>query len=379
MIPDEIKASAIDPFAYVRRKKSEGRKIVGYLMPDVPAEIVHAAGATPFLLSGGPTRTLAAEEHLQTYACSICRRSLAWALEGELDFLDGMVLPIVCDTSRTLAHIWRRNCNIPFFESLLVPRIRNCPEARDYLRNELVRFKKRLEDFLKAEISDDSLRQSISVYNENRRMMREFYDLREQNRLPLSNAEFYHVVRSSFVIAKENHNRLLRELLNSMDDGEERHSGKAERQARLYLSGKVAEPRDLFGHLDNCGYYIVGDDFWDGFTAFATDPAESDDPLDAMTNNYLSRVPFPVFLDPMRKRLRGVVEKVRELAVDGVLFLYPKYCEPLAFDYPEIRNSLQNEGIPSHLIELELDQGLTNDVREHLDTYGYMVKTMAKG
>lgn len=374
MISKEFEASAIDPFSYIRGKKVEGEKVVGYLLPDVPTEMVHAAGATSFLLTGGSTRTLGAGTRLQTYACSICRRSLAWAMEDELDFMDGMVLPITCDTTRTLAHIWRKNCKIPFFESLLVPRIRNGSDARGYLRNELIRFKKRLEGFLAVEISDESLRHSISIHNDNRRMLRGLYGLREQNRLPVSNVEFHDVVRSSFIMPKEEHNRLLRELLSTTND-QKRGSGKEEKPIRLYLSGKVAEPRDVFAYLDSRGCSVVADDFWDGFAAVATEVGESDDPLDALVNYSLSRVPFSVFFDPMRKRIGTLVEKVKSLSVDGAVFLYPKYCEPLAFDYPEIRKSLQSEGIQSILIELEFDQGLTNELRRRLDTFSYMVES----
>ena len=33
-------------------KTKTGRKIVGYLLPDVPEEIIHAAGALPFAIEG---------------------------------------------------------------------------------------------------------------------------------------------------------------------------------------------------------------------------------------------------------------------------------------------------------------------------------------
>ncbi len=44
---------------------------------------------------------------------------------------------------------------------------------------------------------------------------------------------------------------------------------------------------------------------------------------------------------------------MKENHADGVIFLFLKFCDPHAFDYPYIKEMLDKEGIPSMLFEVE--------------------------
>ena len=43
----------------------------------------------------------------------------------------------------------------------------------------------------------------------------------------------------------------------------------------------------------------------------------------------------------------------KEKNADGVIFLYLKFCDPHAFDYPYMKEMLDNADIPSMLFEIE--------------------------
>ena len=47
------------------------------------------------------------------------------------------------------------------------------------------------------------------------------------------------------------------------------------------------------------------------------------------------------------------MEKVRQNQADGVIFLFLKFCDPHAFDYPYMKEMLEKQGVPSMLFEIE--------------------------
>ena len=53
------------------------------------------------------------------------------------------------------------------------------------------------------------------------------------------------------------------------------------------------------------------------------------------------------------RRGEYLVRQVKKSQADGVIFLYLKFCDPHAFDYPYIKSMLDEEGIPNLLLELE--------------------------
>jgi benzoyl-CoA reductase/2-hydroxyglutaryl-CoA dehydratase subunit BcrC/BadD/HgdB len=147
-----------DPGKEVREwKEKKGGKVVGFLLTDVPEELIHAAGFFPFGICGGTVRMDQVEAHLQFWSCSYVRNSLALALDGKLDFLDGLVIPHICDTTRMLMGIWKHVRPLPFMDSFRLPRQVGRPSAKQYVAGELTRIKERLNDFRGTEITDEEL------------------------------------------------------------------------------------------------------------------------------------------------------------------------------------------------------------------------------
>ena len=55
-------------------------KMIGFLLTDVPEELIHAAGFLPYGITGGHSRLSLADVHLQTWACSFYEVVLLWHL-----------------------------------------------------------------------------------------------------------------------------------------------------------------------------------------------------------------------------------------------------------------------------------------------------------
>ena len=98
-------------FAKAREWKEAvpGRKVIGYMPVYVPREIVHAAGMLPVGILGGGAdmEVIHGDAFYQSYICRIPRSTIEMAINGKLDFVDGMMFPSICDVIRNLSGIWK--------------------------------------------------------------------------------------------------------------------------------------------------------------------------------------------------------------------------------------------------------------------------------
>ena len=82
----------------LRRWKKRGGKVVGFFCTMVPEELFLAAGLLPFRMRAtGSTGTELADAYFTRLNCSFPRNCFNLALEGEFDFLDGLVGINSCD------------------------------------------------------------------------------------------------------------------------------------------------------------------------------------------------------------------------------------------------------------------------------------------
>ena len=88
-------------------KKESGKPVIGYLCCFAPPEIISAAGAIPYRITGRPgDSTAEADAYMEPYGCTYVRNILAQAVKGRLDFLDGLVISHSCDMVQRLYGIW---------------------------------------------------------------------------------------------------------------------------------------------------------------------------------------------------------------------------------------------------------------------------------
>ena len=77
---------------------------------------------------------------------------------------------------------------------------------------------------------------------------------------------------------------------------------------------------------------------------------EKKPPLKAITARYLERIICPAKHLQLKGRGENLIRMVKESKADGVVFLLLKFCDPHAFDYPYIKEMLEEENIPCMLL-----------------------------
>jgi benzoyl-CoA reductase subunit C len=93
------------------------------------------------------------------------------------------------------------------------------------------------------QITDDDLRNSIAVFNENRMLLRQLYDIKRQTPWLVAAEDAYALVALGGMIPREEHNALLAALLPEIRE----RAAKPEDRIRVVFEGGFCEqpPFDL--------------------------------------------------------------------------------------------------------------------------------------
>jgi bzd-type benzoyl-CoA reductase N subunit len=340
------------PEIYARKwKQKNNGRVVGYLCSYAPEELILAAGALGYRILGGGHTISRADAHLQSYSCSLVRGALEDALSGGLDFVDGMVFPHTCDSIQRLSDIWRMNASTGFHIDAVLPVCLNTNSARDYMMDVLRRFKADLEQHLKADIHEGNLRAAVETIDGIRAGMEKLYILRRDCPEQINGSDLHAIVRSSMVMDRreflEALNRLLADMATSISPPR-RSAAK-----RLLLSGGACTFPDIYDIIESAGGVVVWDDLCTGFRQWSGCTHIGNDLLASIADRYLRRSLCPAKHAGLTCRGDELVRMAKENRVAGVIFLFLKFCDPHAFDYPYLKQRLDAEGIPSLRIELE--------------------------
>src|SRR5512138_1493260 len=232
---------------------------LGHFPVYFPEEIAHAAGLLPVNVLGGGNRLEMkhADARMGSFVCSICRSTTELGLNGTLAGMTGFVTHPICDAAKHLAGIWARNLPDQLSQILYLPQNVNTPGAIRYIAAEYQRLRGDLERKTGRSVTDEALRRSIRIYNENRRLLRELYAVRRDEPWKVSCTESYLLTRARTRIPCEEHSALLGRALDAI----RRRSRPAQDKPRVVFVGGFCEqpPLEMLEAIDE-SCYIVDDD-----------------------------------------------------------------------------------------------------------------------
>jgi benzoyl-CoA reductase subunit C len=345
-------------------------KVVGCFPVYTPVELVHASGALPLgVFGGGKDIEIAhADSRFQSFICSIVKSTLELGLTGRLTAADAMVFSSICDPARNLASIFKRNFPSVAVEYLHLPQNLASPGAEEYLRAEYGRLLETLRGLTGHEATESDLERSLDLYNRARAATRELYRLRREAPERLSAAESYLLTRAGALMPVEDHLGFLGEALAALP----RREGRPKDRIRVVLEGSFCEqpPLELIERLEECGCYLVDDDFLLGRRFFRADVPRGDDPVRALARAYLELGVYSGTKHDLREpKAKHLIDKVREMRADAVVILAAKFCEPALFDYSLYRKALDEAGIPHLFLEFEEKTWVFDRLRTEVETF----------
>ena len=340
-----------DRHAYAKEwKEKTGGKVLGCLCTYVPEEILYAADVLPVRVLGSHEPQNVTEPHIFAMFCPFCRDVLAQGLQGRYDYLDGIMISQSCLHVRQAYTSWEMHIPQEFSYFLPMPHHVQNKHALEFTRGEFEKFKGKIEEWTGKTIGDADLEKGIEVVNRNRRLMKQVYETRKRDDVPMTGLEAMYMVVSGQMIHKEDHSRVTEAVLKEL---ETRSIGRGD-TTRLIMLGSENDDVEFIEMVEECEATIVQDDHCSGTRSFWDEVEDGGDPLTRIASRYVNRLPCPTKDWPARRRVDRILEFAREWNARGAIIIQQKFCDPHELDIPAIKKALEAEDIKVLFLELDV-------------------------
>ena len=358
------------------KAKAPGRKAIGYLPIYVPREIIHAAGMLPVGIFGGGDQleVIQGDAYYQSYICRIPRSTIELGLTGRLDCLDGMIFPSICDVIRNLSGMWQVMFKDKYVKYLDLPQNYDDATGGKFYVHEMQTLRNDLSSLGGKEITDEALRKSIAVYNENRKAVRDLYVYRAQKPWQAPTSEVYLVLRAGCVLPPEEHTLLIKQYLVEA----EKQKRPQRDNARVVMTGSFCEqpPLGLIKSIEMAGCYVVDDDFQLCQSMLLDDVSLQKDPLQALSEAFLHRSAQTSSKYDEKKEDKGkhLLRQVKTRGAEGVIFAAASFCDPALLERPMLLEILAKHKVPYTAFKYAENTGQMAPIREQTGTFADSIK-----
>ena len=370
---EKLKHIADNPREQLDNYIAQGKKAVGVWPYYAPEEIIYAGGLVPMGVWGGIGPIDKAKEYFPTFYYSLALRCLEMGLDGTLDGLSACMLTTLDDTLRPLS----QNYKVSVGRKIPMVFLNHAQHRKEefgkiYNAKLFESARKRLEEICDVKITDENLKKAFEVYNENRRLKREFIKLVGSHSQTVKASDRCYVLKAAYFMLKDEYNTLLKELNEKLKAlPEEENLGP-----RVVTSGIICDNPGLLEVLDDFNICVVADDVAHESRALKIDVDTSiEDPMYALADQFARMDEDPILYDPdIWKRPKYVVDLAIDNDADGCLLFMMNFNDTEEMEYPSLKQAFEKEAIP--LIKMGYDQQMTDfgQVKTQLETFREMVE-----
>ena len=357
----------------------QGKGIMGYLSALGPVEIITAAGLLPLRLKGDVSEPITkADAHMETIVCPFVRNVFDAVLKGTYQYLDGIVIPHLCDSTSRTYDTWAYNVQLPYSFFLNVPHASDQPSI-DFFKAVLGTFIKSLEQLTGKSITDQALAQSVKAHNRNRGMMRQLYALRQSNPPLISGVEMTRVLVAAMGMPVDESTQLVASVIDEVKVRAPKD--KSSDSARIMILGDQIDNTAIVEIVENTGAWVVMDDMSIGAKIYWLDADETKNPLDGIAERYLRKIKLPTtfvgagkaYQEGLEDRFGHIRGYVKDFSVNGaILFIY-KYCDPYGFEVPALKSYIEALGVPVLYLEDEYSTSTVGRLKTRIEAFLEMI------
>ena len=348
--------------------KKTGKKAVGCFPYYTPDEIIYAAGMLPVGLWGGQTKISLADRFLQSFCCSLMRENMELGLIGAYDFLSAIVIPTYCDTLKFVCENWKSAVPSSILIPIVYPQNRKIKPGMDYLVDELKRVQVELEKIIGKSITEADLLESIAVYEEYRRSMRQFTKLANQYPKTLNAKTRHFIIKAAYFSDKKQYTAMIEELMAEIiKSPKEDFNG-----LKVVITGILAEPEPLLDIFSDNNIFFAADDLAQESRQFRT-CTRSDGTALEMLAFRISDQNCSLLYDDSKSRGKLLIDLVKENDANGVVISMMKFCDPEEFDYPIYKKELEAAKIPTLYLEIEQQMDSVEQLRTRIQSFAEML------
>lgn len=332
-------------FVQVKKLKEQGVPVVGVYCTFMPEEIVLAADAVQISLCSTSDETIsAAEEDLPRNLCPLIKSSYGFGKTDKCPFFyfsDLVVGETTCDGKKKMYEYMEE------FKPLYLmnlPNARNSKAAFELWKDEIVRFKEKLETFLDVTITEDGIKEAIRLKNRERTARKKFYRLGKLNPPAIEGSEIFKVMYgANYTFDKEN-------LIQRLDDTTKKvlaqypEQHQPDGKPRILITGSPmgGVTEKVIRAIEENGGTIIG--FENCTVAKAVErlvDEEKADSYEALAEKYIDIGCACISNNTSRFDLLS--QMIDEYQVAGVVDMVLQSCHPYSIEALKIRRFCQKE------------------------------------
>ena len=351
-------------FLAVKNLKDDGKKVVGVFCTFAPVEIILAAGAVSVGICAFSDETTAeAEKVLPRNLCPLVKSSYGFAVTEKCPYIyfsDLIVGETTCDGKKKMYELLSEIKNVHVMQ---LPQTQIEESSKELWYKEVVLLKEKIEKDFGVVITEENIKKAIRVKNEERRLLKEFYELSKSCPPPITGAEQLKVLYGSqFKFDNEAKNRELRTTIDKVkkdyENGVENVPATAK---RILITGcpLAGVTEKVVAAIEGSGGVVVAYENCMGVKPAERLVDENEEPYKAMADRYL-QIGCSV-MTPNNNRQETLSQLVKEFKVDGVVEMTLQACHTYAIETTSMRKLMQKVKVP--FISVETDYS-TSDVAQ---------------
>lgn len=359
-------------FLTVKELKDQGKNIVGMFCAYTPKEIIYAAGAYPVSLCATSEETIPeAEKHLPKNLCPLIKASYGFAITDKcpyMYFADMVVGETTCDGKKKMYELLGE---VKETHVMQLPQTQNKDHAMKVWKGEVEHFIEILEKKFGTEVTESDLRDAVSLCNEERRLLREFYSLGKLTPPPISGYEMFQVLNgANFTFDKRVQNDKLRGMIADLRKKHE--DGKSEvapDAPRILITGcpigGVADK--VIKTIEDAGAVVVAYENCSGAKNLEELVDETMDPVEAIAQKYLN-IPCSV-MSPNKGREELLEKMIEEYRVDGVIDVILQACHTYNVETHNMKKSVKRGGANYMSIETGYSPSDLGQIKTRIEAF----------
>ncbi|MGV3650232.1 MAG: 2-hydroxyacyl-CoA dehydratase subunit D [Devosia sp.] len=336
-----------DREADARRFHAEGGKVIGVLGATAPTELITAAGMFPLRLVGDPARgTTRSDAYMEPVREGYLRAILEKLLAGDYGFLDLIVVPRSSEGLLQFYYLVEHirtsepELRLPalhLFDLLQTP----FDYTARYVRARMEELRARLGEIAGAPIHDKAIADAIARHDGTRKGFGNVVAKRRATPPTMAGTTALRLAGCGQSLPVDRFATLIAEA--------ETHDETIAPGPRLMIKGSPHEHADFYRMVEATGATIVADDHDWGEALYETPVGDSGDPMQALVAHCMTHRPSPRRL-PQEAVDAEFIARVRDAAVDGVIFALEAHDDTLGWDYPAQKRALDAIGVASILL-----------------------------
>jgi benzoyl-CoA reductase/2-hydroxyglutaryl-CoA dehydratase subunit BcrC/BadD/HgdB len=359
------------------RNRKKGKKVVGTFCLYVPDEIIFAAGVDRIILCGGRNDTIpAAEEYLPRNVCPLVKSSFGAVVSKDCEgscacphfaLVDMIVAEATCDAKKKMYELLGEH--VPTYV-LDLPQKPDSPEALQYFKGELEKFKETMERLTGNRITDVRLRKEIKRSNETRRLFMRLYELRRTDPPPIKGSDVLKILQKQFFLSPDKLQKTLRKVCDEAE-GIKTSSGHG---PRIMLSGcpMAGGNTKVPDIIEARGGTIVAEESCTGTRSFENLADEDKGPMAALAERYI-KIPCAC-MTPNDRRVDSIIEMAGQFRVDGVVYYTLQSCHGYNIERYKVQQVLRKAGIPMLAIETDYSDSDVEQIGIRVDAFLEMLQ-----